>query len=251
MLLPIGASGVSWREEVAWIYERHKTTGTFPPRRSRPDASRADRFNGDNLMKKGWYVMNKFTSKCISRLVFTALAGVVLMLASAGGAVAGVIVDIKVTSDTDFGTEVGDTLKVTEPTIPIDKFENITDALAPMAVESKIKNLNFIAPDHILLSDVGDTKPGDELAYGNIGNDAFVYYASDNEAGILPTPPEEVVRIKSRTDTFPTSGTTTTFEVTAGASVVPEPASITLAAVGVLTIVLSRQVFRRWRTRKW
>jgi hypothetical protein len=193
--------------------------------------------------------MNAPISKGLSRLVFTALAGIALMLASAKGVVAGVIVDIKVTSDTDLGTEVGDTLKVTEPTIPINKFENITDSLAPMAVEDRIKNLNFISPDHILLSDVGDTKPGDELAYGNIGQDAFVYYASDNETGILPTPPEEVVMIKSRTDTFPTSGTTTTFEVTAGASVVPEPASITLAAVGVLTIVLSRQLCRGWRSR--
>jgi hypothetical protein len=191
--------------------------------------------------------MNAPISKGLSRLVFTPLAGIALMLASAKGVVAGVIVDIKVTSDTDLVTEVGDTLKVTEPTIPIDKFENVTEP--PMAVESKIKNLNFIAPDHILLSDVGDTKPGDELAYGNIGNDAFVYYASDNETGILPKPPEEVVGIKSRMDTFPTSGTTTTFEVTAGASVVPEPASITLAAVGVLTIVLSRQFCRGWRGR--
>jgi hypothetical protein len=198
--------------------------------------------------------MNAQSIKHLSRIVFTALAGIASLLSSAEGVVAGVIVDIKVTSDTDFGTvDVADTLKVTEPTIPIDKFANIFDSQGPGSAEVRIKNLNFNSPDHILLSDIGDArgKPGDELAYGNIGCDAFVYYASDNETGVLPTPPEEVVKIKSRTDTFPSTGTTATFEVTAGAFVCPEPASLTLAAVGVLTIVLTRLTCRGWCARNY
>ncbi len=30
---------VSWRKEAARIYKSHKATGTFPPRRPRPDTS--------------------------------------------------------------------------------------------------------------------------------------------------------------------------------------------------------------------
>ena len=37
-----GVSRVLWRKEESRIYQWHKATGTFPPRRSRPDTSTID-----------------------------------------------------------------------------------------------------------------------------------------------------------------------------------------------------------------
>jgi hypothetical protein len=160
------------------------------------------------------------------------------MLVSTDGVMAG-SVSIGYMSDPDPGPEADDTLRLVYFQGARLRFQTYHPKEPPDSIEVPSPlNGKFLQPTNYLITDTSDgMKPGDQLAWGNVNNVATIYFASDDEKGNLPKPPDWVAAIK----TTPWKGDSGSFMAVQSA---PEPSTWVLlgtGAIGLLTYVQRRR----------
>jgi hypothetical protein len=181
--------------------------------------------------------MTMTLTKGLARSFRIALAVIALLLASTNGVMADIVATIQFSSDDDSSaTDTADSIHITEPTLHIDVTKTIDEPTVHSRDFLLLQNYNWVTRINLLLSDTGDTVPGDQIILHNVGADAYVYMASDDEAGKLVDPSIGMIP-PPQFDIFPAGGGPYMFQDSLFS--VPEPSpliqAVTAALIGLGT----------------